>query len=75
MSQWAIDPELSERRLATLVRLLEDEASVQAKGQRSKPGELDANEMRQWAKQCRNIMRGPTTRKPIEQMTDEELLS
>lgn len=78
---YAIDPELSQRRLRTLVRLLETEARHQAMRGRSElppVGELDANEMRQWARQCANLLNGPMPRKaakPIEQMSDEELLS
>lgn len=79
MSRWAIDPGLSERRLATLVRLLEEEATLIGKQGRTapvRPGELDANEMRQWARQCTNLLNTlPSQPKPIEQMTDEELLS
>jgi hypothetical protein len=79
MSQWSIDPKLSQRRLATLVRLLEAEATLIGKQGRTasvRPGELDANEMRQWARQCSNLLNAPASApKAIEQMSDEELLS
>jgi hypothetical protein len=76
MSQWSIDPKLSQRRLATLVRLLEAEATWIGKGKQCQSGELDANEMRQWARQCSNLLNAPATApKAIEQMSDEELLS
>lgn len=75
--QWAADPKLVQRRLATLVRLLEAEASLIGKQGRLapvRPTELDANEMRQWARQIHNLQNASVA-KPIEQMTDEELLS
>lgn len=59
---YRVDPDLSKRRLRTLVRLLETEARTIAKRswkeQRATSGELDANEMREWAAQCTNLLRG-----------------
>jgi hypothetical protein len=89
MSQYAIDPELAQRRLRTLVRLLETEAGQQD-ARRENPaarklcGELDSLEMREWARQCTNLLNGPVRtpltrgkagKKSLEDMTDEELLS
>jgi hypothetical protein len=80
MSQWSIDPELAQRRLRTLVRLLRTEArghALRGRTQIVHSGELDFKEMTDWANQCENLLTGPTPRKakPIEQMSDEELLS
>jgi hypothetical protein len=75
---WSVDPELSQRRLATLVRLLESEARTAS--QSNKANELTPKEMLEWAHQCRNLI-GTATRparkaaKPLEEMSDEELLS
>lgn len=77
MSQYAIDPELAQRRLKTLVRLLEEECVKR----QSYMDQLTPLEMKEWARQCANLLNGPArapTRKavkPMEQMTDEELLS
>lgn len=72
MSQWEADPNLVRRRLETLVALLRKELKHTVPH-----GTLTPTEMEQWAHQCSNLLNAPMRKatKPIESMTDEELLS
>ena len=76
MSQWEIDPDLRDRRLAMLVRLLLDAANSPWLADYP----LTQREAGAWAHQCSNLLNAPAPKqrkatKPIEQMSDEELLS
>lgn len=50
MSPYEIDPDLRDRRLATLVQLLEEAQALQT------PAPLSHVEMHDWAHQCRNLL-------------------
>ena len=70
MSQYEADPDLVQRRLATLVQLLEEAQSLQT----SAP--LTHVEMHDWAHQCRNLLGTATgaPRRKSKRTEDDPLL-
>ena len=62
MSQYSADPALVQRRLVTLVRLLEAYAGESIGVQ---PHMLTPDEAQEWARQCRNLITLPMEDDPL----------